>query len=230
VVDEENMLIMNCRSLVLALVLIFGCSELVFGQVQVGLSYGNATSSMKYIPRAGRPAERTPGISTPTYSFFIEHFANKNAGARLEFQKLMMGYTQSDTLGRTNQSQFEYLKIPLMANFQMGNSGKFHVKLGTHVGYMLSVEDTQRDFEGLALLPTYGGPEDNPSRLLYGILAGVGVSKSWGAHTIAGDARYSYDFNRIEQKERIFDMNTSLLEFSVSYIVRISKGKWQKIQ
>jgi hypothetical protein len=207
--------------------LIFGLMVIrVEAQTKVGFSYGYSSSNFKYIPTAGRPAMRTPGISSPTYSFLIEHFVSKSAGARIEIQKLNLGFTQSDTLGRTNQTQLDYLKVPFLANFALGRSLKFHIKIGTHFGYLLKVEDVKREYEGQSLLPSYGREGDNPNRFMYGIIAGVGLSKTWGIHTIGADIRYSYDFNRLEQNNRIFDMNSTNSELAFSYLVRITKPKW----
>jgi len=216
------------RKLFCAFILFLGFLMESSAQTNVGFTYGYSSSKYKYIPRAGRPPIRTPGISSPTFAFSMEHFVSKSAGARLEIQKLNLGFTQTDTLGRTNQTQFEYLKVPVLANFAMGRTGKFHIKLGTHVGYLINVSDVQREYEGTDLLPTYARENDNPSRFMYGILAGIGLSKSWGIHTIAADIRYSYDFNRVEQNNRIFDMNSTNSELSISYLLRIAKANWQK--
>jgi hypothetical protein len=196
------------------------------GQTHVGFSYGYSSSQYKYIPRAGRPTVRTEGIFSPTYALILEHFSSKSTGIRLELQRINLGYTQTDTLGRTNQTQFDYFKVPLLANIAFGNSGKFHIKAGTHFGYLMKAQDLQRSYEGIGLLPTYGGSEDKPSSFLYGIILGTGVSKRWGIHTIAADARYSYDFNRVERQERLFDMNSTNIEFSLSYLVRIIPPRW----
>ncbi|MCU0825769.1 MAG: replication initiation protein [Leptospira sp.] len=98
-----------------------------------------------------------------------------------ELQKITLGYTQSNELGETNISEWDYLKVPVLSNFYAGKSGRFHIKIGPHIGYMLQARDVQREFDGDGTnLPTYGGPSDDPNRFMYGITAGAGLSKLFG--------------------------------------------------
>ncbi|SIS64824.1 porin family protein [Belliella pelovolcani] len=202
-------------------------SESVYAQTSVGFRGGYSVSNYSYRFTPGARTTRSPGITAPTYSFVIEQFLAKNAGAQIELQYIQLGYTQRDTLDRTNQTRLDYLKVPFMSNFYFGNKGRFHIKLGTHFGYLLNASDTQREYEASGLLPTYGGVEDSPRRLLYGLSAGAGLSKLFGKSTLAGEVRFSYDFSRPETQDRIFDMTSTNLEFTLSYLFQIIKPKWQ---
>jgi hypothetical protein len=157
----------------------------------------------------------------------IEQFLAKNAGVQLEIQTLDLGYTQRDTLGRVNKTTLEYLKIPLLSNFYFGNSGRFHIKLGPHFGYLINARDLSREHEGPGLLPTYGKPEDSPRKIMYGLTAGAGLSKLFGKSTLAADLRFSYEFGRPETQNRIFDMNSTNLELSLSYLFQVVRPKWR---
>lgn len=204
-------------------------SNSLFAQTSIGFRGGYSSSNYSYKFRPGSPVTRTGGITSPTYSFIIEQFLAKNAGAQIEVQYVQLGYTQRDTLDRTNQTTFDFIKVPFMSNFYFGNKGRFHIKLGTHFGYMLHVEDPIREYETRGILPTYGGIEDRPRRFLYGLSAGVGLSKLFGKSTLAGEVRFSYDFNRPETQERIFDMTSTNLEFTLSYLFQIIRPKWQNM-
>ncbi|WP_375585020.1 outer membrane beta-barrel protein [Cyclobacterium xiamenense] len=157
----------------------------------------------------------------PTYSFVIEQFFEKNAGAQVEFQLLTTGYAATDTINIGNETRFDYLKIPILSNFYLGNSGRFHIKLGPHIGYLLDARDVSRVMEGELVIPTYGQPDDRPRKVMYGLTAGVGLSKLFGKHTLQGEVRYSYEFGRPESQERIFDINFTQLEFSLAYLFRV---------
>lgn len=216
------------KTFTLLLLLFLGTlSENLLAQTSIGFRGGYSSSNYSYRFRPGSPVTRTGGITAPTYSFVIEQFLAKNAGAQIEIQYVQLGYTQRDTLDRTNQTTFDFIKVPFMSNFYFGNKGRFHIKLGTHFGYMLSAADPIREYETPGVLPTYGGVEDNPRRFLYGLSAGAGLSKLFGKSTLAGEVRFSYDFNRPETQDRIFDMTSTNLEFTLSYLFQIIKPKWQ---
>jgi hypothetical protein len=202
---------------------------LVNGQTSFGIRGGYSVSSMSYRYSAGRPAVRTGGISAPTFAFVMEHFAGKNAGIQIEIQYLTLGYTQTDTLlVGTNQTELNYLKMPVLSNFYAGKGGRFHIKIGPHFGYLLNATDIQRDFEGPLFLPTYGTPEDNPRKFMYGLTAGAGLSKLFGKSTLEADLRFSYEFGRPETLDRIFDMNSTNIELTLTYLFRVAKLKTQK--
>ncbi|MCH7415467.1 PorT family protein [Belliella sp. R4-6] len=216
------------KSFTLFLLLFVGLiSENLLAQTNIGIRGGYSTSNYSYRFRPGSIVTRTGGITAPTYSLIIEQFLAKNAGAQIEIQYLQLGYTQRDTLERTNQTRFDFIKVPFMSNFYFGNRGRFHIKLGTHVGYMLNVTDPIREYDTPGVLPTYGGDNDRPRKLLYGLSAGAGLSKLFGKSTLAGEVRFSYDFNRPETQNRVFDMTSTNIEFTMSYLFQIIKPKWQ---
>ena len=194
-----------------------------FAQTSIGLRGGYSSSSLTYRADPGRPIVRVGGIRNPTYAFIIEQFLAKNAGIQVEFQYIKLGYTQEDTLGRINQSTLDYVKIPLLSNFYFGNSGRFHIKMGPHFGFLLNATDTKREYEGPGLLPTYGRDADIPKKILYGLTFGTGISKLFGKSTLAADLRFSYEFGRPETQERIFDMNSTNLELTLSYLFQVLK-------
>ncbi|MCH7402496.1 porin family protein [Belliella kenyensis] len=196
-------------------------------QTSVGFRGGYSISNVSYRASPGSRTERVGGVTAPTYSLVIEQFLAKNAGAQLEIQYLQLGYTQRDTLDRTNQSRLNYIKVPLMSNFYFGNRGRFHIKIGTHVGYLMSASDESREYEGSTLIPTYGGENDRPNKILYGLSAGAGLSNLFGKSTLAGEVRFSYDFNRLEAQNRIFDMTSTNLEVTLSYLFQVVKPKWK---
>ncbi|MCH7397349.1 PorT family protein [Belliella sp. DSM 107340] len=216
------------KTFILFLLLFAGVvNENLIAQTSIGFRGGYSTSNYSYRFRPGSIVTRTGGITAPTYSLIIEQFLAKNAGAQIEIQYLQLGYTQRDTLERTNQTTFDFVKIPFMSNFYFGNKGRFHIKLGTHLGYMLNVSDPIREYDTPGVLPTYGGEGDRPRKLLYGLSAGAGLSKLFGKSTLAGEVRFSYDFNRPERQNRVFDMTSTNIEITMSYLFQIIKPKWQ---
>jgi hypothetical protein len=210
------------------LLLWFGRIEIAQAQTSIGIRGGYSASNYSYRPQVGRPVVRVGGITEPTYAFVFEQFLNKNAGIQWEFQLIKLGYTQRDTLERVNQTALEYIKIPLLSNFYFGNSGRFHIKMGPHFGYLINANDVRREYEMSNLLPTYGGPEDSPNKIMYGLTAGVGLSKLFGKSTLAADLRFSYEFGRPESQNRVFDMNSTNLELTLSYLLQIIRPRWQK--
>lgn len=215
---------------ILGFLLLFGGGFTDFTQAQtsIGVRGGFSSSNYSYRPEPGRSVVRVGGIVDPTYAFVFEQFLAKNAGVQLEFQFLKLGYTQEDTLERVNQTELEYIKIPLLSNFYFGNKGRFHIKVGPHFGYLLNANDIRREYEGPNLLPTYGRPDDAPNKIMYGLTGGAGLSKLFGKSTLAADLRFSYEFGRPENQNRIFDMNSTNLELTLSYLFQIIKPKWQK--
>ncbi|MEX2593063.1 MAG: outer membrane beta-barrel protein [Anditalea sp.] len=192
-------------------------------QTSVGIRGGLSKSSMSYRPHIASVTYSVPGVSTNTYSLVVEQFFAKNAGAQIEFQSLIIGYIGTDTLNTGNETRFEYIKIPLLSNFYFGNSGRFHIKMGPHFGYLLNVKDVTRVIEGELLIPTYGQPGDDPKTFMYGLTAGVGISKLFGKSTIQGEVRFSYEFGRPESRNRIFDISSTNLEFTLAYLFQVFK-------
>lgn len=208
-----------------AILLFFLCLSFVDSQAQtsVGIRGGISQSSVSYRPQIASVSYKVPGVSTPTYSVVVEQFFAKNAGAQIEFQWLTTGFTGTDTLNTGNETRFDYIKVPLLSNFYLGNSGRFHIKMGPHFGYLLGAKDVTRVNEGDLLIPTYGQPGDDPKKFMYGLTAGVGLSKLFGKSTIQAEVRYSYEFGRPESQNRIFEINFTNIEFTLSYLFRVLK-------
>lgn len=195
----------------------------VQAQTSIGFKGGYTTSSGSYRITLGSFPRSLTGVTAPTYSFIIEQFFDKNAGAQIEFQFLTTGYAATDTINIGNEARFDYLKVPILSNFYLGNSGRFHIKLGPHIGYLLRAREISRPMEGNLVIPTYGRPEDDPNRIMYGLTGGVGLSKLFGRHTVQAEARFSYEFGRPESQNRIFDLNFTQLEFTLAYLFMVIK-------
>lgn len=212
----------NHKKIPFLLLLLLSFME-VNGQTSVGVRGGLSQSSVSYRPALASINYKVPGISTQTYGLVIEQFFAKNAGAQIEFQLLTTGYTGTDTLNTGNETRFDYIKVPLLSNFYVGNSGRFHIKMGPHLGYLLKAVDVSRVIEGDLVIPTYGQPGDRPKKFMYGLTAGVGVSKLFGKSTLQAEVRYSYEFGRPESQDRIFDINMTNLEITLAYLFQILK-------
>ncbi|MBN3520680.1 PorT family protein [Algoriphagus lutimaris] len=216
--------------IILVLVLVISSFSLK-AQTSIGIKGGYTTSSFSYIPSLNIRSISVDGLSAPTFAFVFEHFNAKNAGIELNIQYLSTGYSQNitDTEGAilTNETQLDYLKVPMMASFFVGRSGRFQIKFGPHLGYLLSANDIQRNIVDSSPpeIPTYGGADDNPKKLMYGLSAGAGISKLFGKSTIAGEVRFGYDFTNPESQERIFDLNFTTLEFTLAYLFQIKDAK-----
>jgi len=198
-----------------------------FAQLSVGVRGGYATSSYSYQATASTRSTSVDGIGVPTFALVVEYFNSKNAGIELNLQQLTLGFRQVNGEDELNQTELTYLKMPLLASFFAGRSGRFQLKFGPHLGYLLKAEDVTRAYSGASPpeLPTYGGASDNPNRFMYGITAGAGLSKLFGKSTISGEVRFAYDFTNPESKDRIFDMNSTNLEFTLAYLFRIKEKK-----
>lgn len=195
----------------------------VQAQTSIGFKAGYTSSSASYRVTLGSFPRSLTGFNAPTYSFVIEQFFDKNAGAQIEFQMLTTGYAATDTINMGNEARFDYFKVPILSNFYLGNSGRFHIKLGPHVGYLLRAREISRPMEGVLVIPTYGQPGDDPNRIMYGLTGGVGLSKLFGRHTVQAEARFSYEFGRPESQDRIFDLNFTQLEFTLAYLFMVIK-------
>lgn len=198
-----------------------------FAQLSVGIRGGYATSSYSYQGTSSTRSKSVDGIGAPTFALVVEYFNAKNAGIELNLQQLTLGFRQTSAEEELNHSELTYLKVPLLASFFAGRSGRFQVKMGPHLGYLMKAEDIVREFSGATPpeLPTYGASSDNPNRFMYGLTAGAGISKLFGKSTISGEVRFSYDFTNPESKDRIYDMGSTNLEFTLAYLFRIKEQK-----
>lgn len=205
-------------------------SFISLAQTSIGFRGGYVTSAYGYQPAANSRRVSVGGIGAPTYAFVIEHFGSKNAGIELNLQLLSIGFQQLDedvSPVKTNETRFDYLKVPVLSSFYMGKSGRFQIKFGPHIGYLLKASDISREFSGAnpKELPTYGGAQDEPNKFMYGITAGAGLSKLFGKSTLAGEVRFAYDFTNPEGQDRVFDMSSTNLEFTLAYLFKIRELK-----
>lgn len=198
-----------------------------FAQLSVGIRGGYATSSYSYQATAATRSTSVDGIGAPTFALVVEYFNSKNAGIEFNVQQLTLGFRQFSIEEELNHSELTYLKFPLLASFFAGKSGRFQIKIGPHFGYLLKAEDITREYSGATPpeLPTYGGASDSPNKLMYGITAGAGISKLFGKSTISGEVRFAYDFTNPESQDRIYDMNSTNLEFTLAYLFRLKERK-----
>ena len=203
-------------------------------QTSVGIRGGYTTSTYSYRPTPSTRGISVDGIGAPTFALVFEHFNAKNAGIEVNVQFLQLGFSQieeeSDPI-RTNETQFNYLKVPILSSFFIGRSGRFQIKAGPHLGYLLQAKDIKREFADASPpeIPTYGGLDDKPRKIMYGLTAGAGISKLFGKSTLTGEVRFAYDFTNPEGQERIFDMNSTNLEFTLAYLFRIRDSKTSNV-
>ena len=210
---------------ILLLILLF--PSLAWAQLSVGVRGGYASSSYSYQATAGSRIRSVEGIIAPTYALVVEYFNSKNTGIELNLQQLAIGFRQFSTDGELNQTEFTYLKLPLLGSVFAGRSGRFQIKAGPHLGRLNSVKDVSRAYSGATPkeLPTFGQADDQPNKLMYGLTAGAGVSKLFGKSTLSAEVRFSYDFTNPESQNRIFDMKSTNLEFTMAYLFRVKERK-----
>lgn len=201
-----------------------------YAQTSVGIRGGYTTSSYSYRATPGSRATSVPGVGRQTFALVFEHFNAKNAGIEVNFQYLSIGFAQPN--GDTapiliNETEFNYLKMPLLSSFFLGKSGRFQIKVGPHFGYLLNAQDLRREFENSTggILPPFGGVDDKPRKIMYGITAGAGISKLFGKSTLAGEVRFAYDFTNPENLDRVFEISSTNLEFTLAYLFQVKKLK-----
>ena len=202
---------------------------LVWAQLSVGIRGGLATSSYSYQATAGTRVKKVDGIAAPTFAVVLEYFDSKNAGVELNIQQITLGFAQVNDEGKVNQTEFSYLKFPMLASIFAGRSGRFQIKFGPHFGVLRQAEDLTREYSGATPkeLPTFGQPADAPNKRMYGLTGGAGISKLFGKSTLSAEARFAYDFTNPESQDRIFDMSSTNLEFTLAYLFRV-KERTQK--
>jgi hypothetical protein len=201
-----------------------------YGQTSVGIRGGYTTSSYSFRATPASRAISVPGIGRQTFALVFEHFNAKNAGIEVNFQYITIGFAQPNGETApilTNETEFNYLKMPLLSSFFLGKSGRFQIKVGPHFGYLLNAKDTRREFQNSnrGILPPFGGVEDKPKKLMYGLTAGAGISKLFGKSTLAAEVRFAYDFTNPENLDRVFEISSTNLEFTLAYLFQVKELK-----
>lgn len=212
------------KLVLLVLVLLPG---MAWAQLSLGIRGGLTTSSYSYQATAGTRVKKVDGISAPTFALVLEYFDSKNAGVELNIQQLTLGFAQVNDAGKVNQTEFTYLKIPVLGSVFAGRSGRFQIKFGPHFGVLRQADDISREYSGATPkeLPTFGQPADAPRKRMYGLTGGAGISKLFGKSTLSAEARFGYDFTNPESQDRIFDMSSINLEFTLAYLFRVKERK-----
>lgn len=213
----------------LVLLALFFLPGMAWAQLSLGIRGGFTTSSYSYQATAGTRVKKVEGIAAPTFALVLEYFDSKNAGIEVNLQQLTLGFKQVNDAGKVNHTEFNYLKVPLMASIFAGRSGRFQIKFGPHFGFLQQVNDLSREYAGATPkeLPTFGQPADSPNKRMYGLTGGAGISKLFGKSTLSAEARLAYDFTNPESQDRIFDMSSTNLEFTLAYLFRV-KERTQK--
>jgi len=223
-------LVLLAMRLIAIFFLLFVSIPASLAQTSIGIRGGYTTSSYTYQATPGSRSSSVPGISRPTFALVFEYFTAKNAGIEANIQYLSIGFAEENGVDDPiliNETEFNYLKMPLLSSFFIGKSGRFQIKIGPHFGYLLNAQDLRREFENSnsTILPTYGGEDDQPKKLMYGITAGAGISKLFGKSTLAGEVRFAYDFTNPENLDRVFEMSSTNLEFTLAYLFQVKKLK-----
>jgi len=202
---------------------------IAFAQLSIGVRGGLSSSSYSYQATAGTRVKKVEGIAAPTFAVVLEYFDSKNAGVELNIQQITLGFAQVNDAGKVNQTEFSYLKFPILASIFAGRSGRFQIKFGPHFGVLRQAVDLTREYSGATPkeLPTFGQPADAPNKRMYGLTGGAGISKLFGKSTLSAEARFAYDFTNPESQDRIFDMSSTNLEFTLAYLFRV-KERTQK--
>ena len=208
-------------------IILFFLPGIVTAQLSFGIRGGVTTSSYSYQATAGTRSKNVEGIAAPTFAVVLEYFDSKNAGVEINVQQLTLGFAQVNDAGQVNQTEFTYLKFPVLASIFAGRSGRFQVKFGPHFGVLRRVKDLSREYSGAIPkeLPTYGQPADAPNKRMYGLTGGAGISKLFGKSTLAAEVRFAYDFTNPESQDRIFEMSSTNLEFTIAYLFRMKERK-----
>lgn len=210
-------------------VILFFLPGIAAAQLSFGIRGGVTTSSYSYQATAGTRVKKVEGIAAPTFALVLEYFDSKNAGVEVNIQQLTLGFAQVNDSNQVNQTEFTYLKFPLLASIFAGRSGRFQIKFGPHFGVLRQANDITRAYSGATPkeLPTFGQPADAPNKQMYGLTGGAGISKLFGKSTLSAEVRFAYDFTNPESQNRIFDMTSTNLEFTVAYLFRV-KERTQK--
>ncbi|MDG1276439.1 MAG: outer membrane beta-barrel protein [Algoriphagus sp.] len=230
---SDKLLLLDMRLIGIFILLLTSMSA-SFAQTSIGIRGGYTTSSYSYRSTPGSRASSVPGIGRQTFALVFEHFNSKNAGIEANLQYLSIGFAEENGVDDPiliNETEFNYLKMPLVSSFFIGKSGRFQIKIGPHFGYLLNAQDLRREFENSnsTILPTYGGEDDQPKKLMYGITAGAGISKLFGKSTLAGEVRFAYDFTNPENLDRVFEMSSTNLEFTLAYLFQVKKLKQKAV-
>ncbi len=207
--------------------ILFLLPGIAFAQLSIGIRGGLSSSSYSYQATAGTRVKKVEGVAAPTFAVVVEYFDSKNAGVELNIQQITLGFAQVNDAGKVNQTEFTYLKFPVLASIFAGRSGRFQIKFGPHFGVLRQVEDLTREYSGATPkeLPTFGQPSDTPNKRMYGLTGGAGISKLFGKSTLSAEARFAYDFTNPESQDRIFDMSSTNLEFTLAYLFRVKERK-----
>ena len=212
----------KCFALVLFLL-----PGIAFAQLSIGIRGGLSSSSYSYQATAGTRVKKVEGVAAPTFALVVEYFDSKNAGVELNIQQLTLGFAQVNDAGKVNQTEFTYLKFPMLASIFAGRSGRFQIKFGPHFGLLRQVQDLTREYSGATPkeLPTFGQPADAPNKRMYGLTGGAGISKLFGKSTLSAEARFGYDFTNPESQDRVFEISSTNLEFTLAYLFRVKERK-----
>ena len=212
----------KCFALVLFLL-----PGIAFAQLSIGIRGGLSSSSYSYQATAGTRVKKVEGVAAPTFAVVVEYFDSKNAGVELNIQQITLGFAQVNDAGKVNQTEFTYLKFPILASIFAGRSGRFQIKFGPHFGLLRQVQDLTREYSGATPkeLPTFGQPADAPNKRMYGLTGGAGISKLFGKSTLSAEARFGYDFTNPESQDRVFEISSTNLEFTLAYLFRVKERK-----
>ncbi len=194
-------MMLSTRYFILFLTIFISCFQLIYGQkLTTGLSAGIVVSSIEDKDRL--IGEKSDNTGLAVGGNFTLHLSEK-FGLRTELGYERKGNTRTieshdgqgtPTARTVTSGLFDYLSLPLLAEFALGKKAKILVHLGTSISYLLKY--TKKDTYGVSVTTTQTFDHTYAyKRLDFSLLGGLGfllpINQKWA---VTGDARYFRGF------------------------------------
>lgn len=123
----------------------------------------------------------------------VNYVSEKNFGLQAELNYSQRGWKEEDATTGTYQRRLNYIELPVLTHFYLGNKFRWILNLGPKIGYLLSesaqnaVANSSHEEYTMAI----------SNKFDYGICAGTGFELLAGKTIYTLEARYSFSFSDI---------------------------------
>jgi hypothetical protein len=148
------------------------------------------------------------------------YISEKHFGLQAELNYSQRGWKEQDeTTGLTFQRRLNYIELPVLTHFYLGNKFRWMLNLGPKIGYMISessknaVESSSHEEYTMSVANKFD----------YGICAGSGFELLAGSTTYTLEARYSFSLSDIfsdTKKDTFSNSGNQFLSITLGVFLR----------
>ncbi len=181
-------------------------------ELYIGTSHGATASMVQFSPKV-----RQDILLGYNGGLTVCYMAEKGMGIQGEINFSQRGWKEKEGL---HTRRLEYIEVPFMSHFALGEKVRFIVNLGPKAAILLK-ETTLVDL--VADDDRSGQHEAVEHWFDYGVVLGIGLEVAAGRQLIQLEARANYSLSTLYERKVTFDYSNNMnLSLNLGWLVRVN--------